>query len=140
MDKKCSKCKQTKPENEFNWRNKSKGTRQPSCKMCTRESIRAHYRSNKKYYVDKAESSKKKVKRRNKDFIKSILLEGGCVDCGECDIRVLHFDHVSGTKEYNVARLVGSSLLKIQHEIDKCEIRCANCHMKKTFDQLGWSK
>jgi hypothetical protein len=46
---------------------------------------------------------------------------------------VLEFDHV-GAKTQNVSRLASQevSLERISREIAECEIRCANCHRRKT--------
>lgn len=65
-----------------------------------------------------------------------------CLDCGETNPVVLEFDHVKGNKVAAVAVLSKDcwSLEKIQEEINKCEVRCANCHRKKTALQLGWYK
>ena len=62
-----------------------------------------------------------------------------CVDCGETDIRLLEFDHVRGHKTANISRLLtqGRSWLIIEAEIAKCEIRCANCHRKRTSERDG---
>ena len=56
-----------------------------------------------------------------------------CVDCGETDPRVLDFDHINN-KKYNVSTLISKeySWESILEEASKCEIRCANCHRKKT--------
>lgn len=57
-----------------------------------------------------------------------------CVDCGERDPVVLDFDHVSGVKRFNVAGEVyrSANLAKIQAEVAKCDVRCSNCHRRKT--------
>jgi hypothetical protein len=34
----------------------------------------------------------------------------------------------------------GLSLDIINNEILKCEVRCANCHTRKTAEQFGWFK
>ena len=70
------------------------------------------------------------------------VLRSGCVDCGERDIRVLEFDHVRGKKVANISTLAttGSCWRRIAEEIAKCEIRCANCHRRKTFEQFGWQQ
>jgi len=57
-----------------------------------------------------------------------------CVDCGETDPIVLDFDHVRGTKVMEVSRMVanGYPWSKIEIEIAKCEVRCANDHRRVT--------
>ncbi|MEO8263129.1 MAG: hypothetical protein ABI566_11230 [Pseudolysinimonas sp.] len=70
----------------------------------------------------------------------AIALAGGCVDCGNQDIRVLEFDHVRGAKVANVARMVlDASLDRVIAEIEKCEVRCRNCHAIATYERLGGS-
>ena len=70
------------------------------------------------------------------------LATHSCVDCGESDIIVLQFDHVRGKKRGNVSSLArqGVSLDIVIMEIKKCEIRCANCHVRKTAKEQGWYK
>lgn len=52
---------------------------------------------------------------------------------------VLEFDHVFGEKKYNLADLPSrySSWETIQSEIQKCEVRCANCHRRITAKRAG---
>src|SRR5438034_450892 len=59
-----------------------------------------------------------------------------CVDCGQTDIRCLEFDHVRGNKTNNIATLIKNlaSWSAIEAEIAKCEVRCANCHRRKTLE------
>jgi len=64
-----------------------------------------------------------------------------CVDCGTDDRRVFHFDHLDpSTKTANVSELVyqSVSIAKIETEVNKCVIRCANCHIIRTGEQFGW--
>ncbi|HUQ34490.1 MAG TPA: hypothetical protein VM095_20380 [Pyrinomonadaceae bacterium] len=65
-------------------------------------------------------------------------LEGHpCVDCGESDPIVLEFDHVRGKKSYAVSSL-GWRLVSwdsVMKEIAKCDVRCANCHRRRTAEQ-----
>ena len=62
------------------------------------------------------------------------LLAHECVDCGESDVRVLEFDHVSGTKSRDVTQMVqhGYSIAALEAEAAKCDIRCANCHRRRS--------
>jgi hypothetical protein len=77
-------------------------------------------------------------KRRDDKYliIRELKTKKGCVDCGNKDWRVLEFDHL-GDKESGVSRMIATnlSLGRIMAEIDKCEIRCANCHRIKTFER-----
>jgi hypothetical protein len=72
-------------------------------------------------------------------YVLSYLKAHGCVDCPEKDPIVLDFDHVSGTKIESISRMTyqGTSLDTIKLEMEKCEVRCANCHRRKTAIQLG---
>jgi hypothetical protein len=72
---------------------------------------------------------------RNLAFVRDTLLRSCCVDCGLSDLVVLEFDHVVN-KHANVTQLArrGCSLDCLKREIAKCEIRCANCHRRRTFE------
>ena len=74
-----------------------------------------------------------------RQYVISYLLTQPCVDCGEKDSLVLTFDHVRGEKRMNIAELVNRGYLVevIQKEIEKCEVRCANCHMKIEKQRRG---
>jgi hypothetical protein len=76
----------------------------------------------------------KKATKITKDFISEYFKTHPCVDCGESDPIVLDFDHVRGEKLYDVSRAVnqGYRLWKVIQEIEKCEVRCANCHRRIT--------
>ena len=63
--------------------------------------------------------------------IKNYLASHPCVDCGITEIDVLEFDHVRGKKLFNIRSGV-HSFTETQEEIAKCEVRCANCHVRKT--------
>ena len=47
---------------------------------------------------------------------------------------VLQFDHVIGQKRMAISTMLSSGLAiaTIRNEIKKCEVRCANCHLRKT--------
>lgn len=55
----------------------------------------------------------------------------GCIDCGYNDHAVaLQFDHINDDKKASVSNLIRSDYAwsTILEEINKCEVRCANCH------------
>lgn len=75
-------------------------------------------------------------------YIYDYLLTHPCVDCGEVDPEVLTFDHVRGQKSANVSRLAsqGKNIKVIKEEIAKCDVRCCNCHARKTARDFNWYK
>ena len=81
--------------------------------------------------------SRESSKERNRKFVIEYLKTHPCVDCGNSDIRVLEFDHVIGTKEENISHTVRNawSLKRLMLEIDKCEVRCCNCHRIVTIER-----
>jgi hypothetical protein len=62
-----------------------------------------------------------------------------CVDCGEANPALLDFDHLRD-KTAAIASLVRNrpSWAEVEAEIEKCEVRCANCHVRKTARQFGF--
>lgn len=95
---------------------------------------RRWYASNRKKRIIQIGISNKKILSRNRAFVNSYLDQHPCVDCGEPDRIVLEFDHVRGNKSKEVSLLVndGISIKRIAEEIEKCEVRCANCHRRVT--------
>jgi hypothetical protein len=68
-------------------------------------------------------------------WLDAYKLRIGCVDCGYREhATALHFDHTRGVKLLNVCN--AKSIAQAQAEIAKCEVRCANCHAIKSFEQL----
>jgi hypothetical protein len=85
-------------------------------------------------------SKEKWKKQRDTHYQKMLdfLASAKCVDCKEGDVRCLNFDHVL-EKKANISDLVHSnaSWKKISAEIDKTEVRCYNCHNKKTEERAN---
>lgn len=108
------------------------------CKPCHNQYTRDHYKKNKQYYKEKAARSKKKMKEQSRDYLFNHFLNNPCVDCGETDFNVLTFDHVRGDKICDVSKLIAGKIENLIQEIEKCEVRCANCHLRKTRTQFGW--
>ena len=76
--------------------------------------------------------------RRNMIFVRELPSRSWCVDCGDDRLAVLEFDHV-GPKRANVVRLArrGCSLETLEDEVSHCQIRCANCHRRRTLAHLN---
>lgn len=138
--KKCSRCKQEKVLDEFNFKDKKKGTRQYQCKDCSRLYVRSHYERNKKYYLLKAFTRNKKNRNEIRRHIWTYLSSHPCVDCKEKDPIVLEFDHISD-KIIEISSMHRNyTLERVKQEIAKCQVRCANCHRRKTAKERGWNK
>lgn len=74
-----------------------------------------------------------------KRFVHEYLGTHPCVECGERRIPCLQFDHLRDKVE-TIANAVsrGWSVKRIEAEITKCQVLCANCHAVKTAAQLEW--
>lgn len=77
----------------------------------------------------KSERAKKRAEKWK--MAGEIKTHRGCVDCGYNTHAVaLQFDHINDDKKASVSNLIRSDYAwaTILEEIDKCEVRCANCH------------
>lgn len=135
----CSVCKEDKSEDCFAIRNKRKGSRQAYCKLCQKIYRREHYLNNKDKYLTKAKKWRDAHLETFYEYIITYLTSHPCVDCGETDVRVLEFDHRDPIeKSFTISDTsVYRSLEVIRKEIDKCDVRCANCHRIKTIQSYN---
>ena len=102
-----------------------------------KEYSKKHYEENIERYKARAAASNKKLRLRNRDYIKDIKESNPCMDCGQFyPYYVMHFDHIYD-KNGSVSDLsrASSSLERIQKEIDNCELVCANCHAERTYSR-----
>lgn len=104
-----------------------------------KEYDREWYHKNKERIQQRKNETQKNRRDRGRNFIVNYLKSHPCVDCGEDDFVVLEFDH-KGDKERNISDMVQNRVEKIEEEIQKCEVVCANCHRRRTSKQLGWYK
>lgn len=113
------------------------------CLICLHKKSKESYRRNKSTH---AKCSKRYTLNRLEEtrcFIWEYKLNHPCVDCGEPDPRVLQFDRIKGKKKASVSFMafnLKSSIASIVTEILKCEVRCANCHLKRTWVDRGYLK
>ena len=139
LTKVCAGCAAEKDLESFNFKQKSFGTRQIRCRDCTRKQVQSQYNRHKEYYVKKAQLRTAANKALHREKLLLYLSVHPCVDCSEADFVCLEFDHVRGKKQGNIAEMVGDyAWEKIEAEIAKCDVRCANCHRRKTAKQYGY--
>jgi DNA-directed RNA polymerase subunit RPC12/RpoP len=124
----CTKCGQEKDINEFGWERRFK--RYAQCKTCRVEKRMEYYENNKEKELAYKWDRQIKQREKARAYVTEYLNTHPCVDCGETDYIVLTFDHVRGTKKMALSQMVnqGYSITALQAEIDKCEVRCHNCH------------
>lgn len=140
----CKKCGIEKSEEYFYFRNKKENKRRSDCKVCCEQKRKSkeHYEKYKDEYKARRVSRQTKLLTENRDCLMTYLESHPCVDCGESDPIVLDFDHLERSeKKYSISKMMRDfKWTQILVEIDKCEVRCANCHRRRTAKQFGWYK
>ena len=151
----CTICGEIKPEEEFpkltekSKRNPDKIYRRRECKSCfynkqakfrVEEGERLRKRRLELYQINKEHIQKwrnnnrdhlNKLAKENRLKRKAIMIEmlgGKCVDCGTTEN--LQFDHIDPSKKsFNISCVLSERMLT---ELEKCELRCGDCHLEKT--------
>ena len=83
-------------------------------------------------------SARARKRRTNWRLAGMIKVASGCIDCGyAAHAEALQFDHTGDDKKGNVSDLIRSdySWKTVMIEMNKCEVRCANCHAVRTFQR-----
>jgi hypothetical protein len=139
--KQCNKCGSLLPLDAFHLRSSVTGARRGECRSCKKQYHREYYQRHKERYRQHQRRNQPKRRERNRRQLFDYLSDKACVDCGETDRVVLELDHVRGDKEFNIGSMVSMfSWTRIAKELEKCEIRCANCHRRKTARDYKWFK
>lgn len=135
----CARCHVATPLADFPIRNAAKSWYQSYCRPCASKHGKEHYRKNVAAYVARSKARAAIDRPRNRRFVIEYLSTHPCVDCGESDPVVLEFDHRDPTtKRANVSRLIHTSVIAtVRTEIEKCDVRCGNCHRIRTATQFG---
>ncbi len=127
----CTKCGEEKDIEQFGW--SIRGVKRHSrCNKCRNEERSEYYKRHKEHELEYKYDRQARKREEARRYVFDYLRNHPCVDCGESDPMVLTFDHVIGNKKMDISQMVnqGYSLGVLQEEIAKCEIRCANCHMR----------
>jgi hypothetical protein len=129
----CTKCGELKPLDQFPPVRRGEAKLQTWCRECFAAYGREYYRKNRDVQKARLLRNVAATRAENRRRIIEYLSRHPCVDCGETDIVVLEFDH-RGDKVADISTYVsaGRTWARIEAEIEKCEIRCANCHRRKT--------
>ena len=136
-EKRCVTCHLIRPLSDFNARRAARDGLQARCRACSAE----WYQRNKDRHKANVLVRNQRVRREYRQRISEYLLGHPCVDCGEADVRVLDFDHEDPSqKRHEVVRLAGTGIAweRVEAEIAKCSVRCANCHRRRTAEMFGY--
>jgi hypothetical protein len=137
MMKKCCTCGLDRPKTEFNRQAKAHDGLQSRCRACCAE----WYTTHKPAHIKNVAELKRKLRREQHVKFCEYLTAHPCIDCGEADLRVLDCDHRDPSlKRSNVGTMITSGYpwRTIAAEIAKCDVRCSNCHRRRTSGDLGW--
>jgi len=135
----CSKCGIEKDIEQFPLRNQHTRRRQSYCMDCRSEMGKNWYQRNKDY--QKANSRKHTTEYREtlREYLWNYLLTHPCAQCGQTDPVVLEFHHIGG-KDMAISEMITrvSSVDRLQEELQKTMVLCANCHRRITAQERGW--
>jgi hypothetical protein len=140
MIKKCNKCLCEKDISNFNKNKSNSDGFHGQCRVCDNLASRAYYAKNRELHKQNINRNRQKYRLQSRINLIEYLKNNPCVDCGETDPIVLQFDHVE-IKSFNISEKIGVlSWDNLLTEIKKCEVRCANCHTRKTAKDYKWFK
>ena len=126
----CTKCGLEKPTSEFNKNKLKKDGLQSECRDCHKQMCSSYYQRNKTNYRKTS-----KLKRQKILSIVNNIKSKGCIICGETNLACLDFHHLDpNEKEGSISKMI-STPIKLEKELKKCIVLCANCHRKLHWDE-----
>ena len=99
-----------------------------------------HYEANKEKIKRRSFKRNKTQRQKNKEYVAEVKEVSKCIDCGEDNPVVLDFDHVRGEKTSSISDMMRGAygLETLKKEMNKCEVRCSNCHRVATHKRRLW--
>jgi len=142
MEKICVICKDKKELDEFNKNKSKKDGYNTLCRICSNARSKRYYTENKEHHRAVITARNKINRTKNRARIFEYFKSHPCVDCGNDNPIVLEFDHKDDVdKVSNISEIVRDRKWEtIMLEINKCDVRCANCHRIRTAKQFNWYK
>ena len=139
--KKCTVCKDTKIVSEFNKNKTTSDGLNNICRVCSNAQSKRYYIENKEKHLESVKVRRDNNRLENRQKLFNFYKNNPCIDCGESDPIVLELDHKDDVeKKGNVSEMMEYSWTTIEIELSKCDVRCANCHRRRTAIQQGWYK
>lgn len=129
----CTKCGETKQEAQF-YASALREGNACWCRACYRSYWRERQREDPKHWAKAKNGTRKKARA----FTRSVKAASGCVTCGENHPAVLDFHHLDPQqKSESLAVMVAQarSWKRLEAEIAKCVVLCANCHRKLHWEE-----
>lgn len=110
------------------------------CLECKKDTSNRYYTKNRENILKKRKNryrSGLSVHFRNQELVKNYKNKP-CVDCNVLHpFYVTDLDHtIWKDKKFNLSKAGSRATEAILNEINKCEVRCANCHRDKTYKEL----
>ena len=127
----CTKCKEERPLESFHKNKSAPDGLAYQCKACT------YLRSSEWHQKNKTKRNKN-LSTRNKQRKREAVETFGnrCYDCGntfpDCCFDFHHLD--SDSKDMNPSAVLRLSKERIETELEKCVLLCANCHRIRHYD------
>ena len=89
----------------------------------------------------RARGANRRAKSSMRKHVAEYKAERGCEDCGITDARCLDLHHRDGEEKVMAVSemMYRSSWKKVQSEMDKCRVLCANCHRIEHADDCEGS-
>ena len=138
--RRCGRCGERKPIDEFAWRRKAKGQMDNYCRPCRASYKQEHYAANRQRYIEAARARKVRIVGERVEFLIAFFAEHPCADCGETDPVVLEFDHLRD-KDFSISKgIPDRNWQSVLDEIAKCDVVCANCHRRRTAKRGGFAR
>jgi hypothetical protein len=131
--KECFDCGETKPIEDFRWKDEKSKLRICRCTNCDTNHRAELYEDHKQQFLDNNKRNYKKLREVLDGYKQS-----PCHDCGRSyPPYVMDFHHRDRkTKIAKVSAMVYKGSLKLLlEEISKCDLVCANCHRERTFNK-----